>query len=209
MPVALIVFGDTSHTDLHCALSLTPVIFTLTMFNRTFRNNSNAWRPLGYIPNLSYGKNKADKTKTASKIQDEHTCLSAVFKSIRDIHNNGGFKTVVMGKEVCVKGWIHYFIGDTEGFNKWLGHYPGNRKEICCPYHDCKCNFFQLSNPNPTCEYTTIGEMREATRLKIQNENNGGLLLRNMSRYDIDNAFLDSDLPLSDILHGDIGHYIW
>ena len=39
MPVALIVFGDKSHTDLHGALSLMPVIFALTMFNRTFRNN--------------------------------------------------------------------------------------------------------------------------------------------------------------------------
>jgi hypothetical protein len=97
MPVALIVFGDKLHTDLHGALSLTPVIFTLTMFNRTFRNNSNAWQPLGYIPNLSHGKNKADQTKTASKIQDEHMCHSVVFKSIQDIHNNGGFKAVVMG----------------------------------------------------------------------------------------------------------------
>jgi hypothetical protein len=34
MPVGLIVFGDKSHTDLHGALSLTPIIFTLTLFNR-------------------------------------------------------------------------------------------------------------------------------------------------------------------------------
>ena len=69
---------------------------------------------LAYIPNLFYGKNKADKTKIAFKIQDEHTCLSVAFKSIWDIHKNGGFKAVVMGKEVCIKVWIHYFIGDTE-----------------------------------------------------------------------------------------------
>jgi hypothetical protein len=35
MPVGLIVFGDKSHTDLHRALSLTPIIFTLTLFNCT------------------------------------------------------------------------------------------------------------------------------------------------------------------------------
>ncbi len=35
MPVGLIVFGDKSHTDLHGALSLTPIIFTLTLFNRS------------------------------------------------------------------------------------------------------------------------------------------------------------------------------
>ena len=44
--------------------------------------------------------------------------------------------------------------------------------------------------------------MREAKRLKINNQNKRAELLRNMSRYDIDNAFLDSDLPLSDIVHG-------
>jgi len=42
MPIALIVFGDKSHTDLHgtLSLSLTPLIFTLTCFNRVVRNNN-------------------------------------------------------------------------------------------------------------------------------------------------------------------------
>jgi hypothetical protein len=50
MPVGLIVFGDKSHTDLHGALSLTTIIFTLTLFNRAA--HSKFWRPIGYIPNL-------------------------------------------------------------------------------------------------------------------------------------------------------------
>ena len=69
MPVALIIFGDKSHTDLHSALALTPIIFTLTLFNRTSQNNVKFWRPLAYIPNLGYGKNKADKTPTKDKVQ--------------------------------------------------------------------------------------------------------------------------------------------
>jgi hypothetical protein len=40
MPVGLIIFGDKSHTDLHGALTLTPIIFTLTMFNHASRNNT-------------------------------------------------------------------------------------------------------------------------------------------------------------------------
>jgi hypothetical protein len=53
MPVGLIVFGDKlQHTDLHRALSLTPIIFTLTLFNRAARNDLKFWRPIGYIPNL-------------------------------------------------------------------------------------------------------------------------------------------------------------
>ena len=67
MPAALIIFGDKSHTDLHGALALTPIIFTLTMFNRQARNNTHFWRPLGYIPNLTHGKNKADRTKQMVK----------------------------------------------------------------------------------------------------------------------------------------------
>jgi hypothetical protein len=202
MPVGLILFGDKSHTDLHGALLVTPIIFTLTMFNRNFRNNSNSWRPLAYIPNLSYGKNKADKTKTAYKVQDEHSCISVALKSIKDIHRNGGFPAVVMGKQVHVTVWIHYFIGDTEGNNKWLGHYPGNRKKICRPYRDCKCNYFELSNPNPTCDYTTLEEMHAAKRLKLNNHKEGALAFKNMSRYNIENALLHKDLPLSDNIHG-------
>jgi hypothetical protein len=33
MPVGLIVFGDKSHTNLHGTLSLTRIIFTLTLFH--------------------------------------------------------------------------------------------------------------------------------------------------------------------------------
>ena len=166
MPVGLIVFGDKSHTDLHGALALTPIIFTLTMFKRASRNNTNFWRLLGYIPNLSYGKNEADRTMTSIKIQDKHSCMSIVFRSLRELHRNGGFSATVMGRDIKVKVWIHFFIRDTEGNNKWLGHYPGNRKEICGPYRDCKCEYDQLSNTNPQCVYTTLEDMQLAKRIK-------------------------------------------
>ncbi len=38
MPVGLIVFGDKSHTNLHGTSALTPIIFTLTLFNWPSRN---------------------------------------------------------------------------------------------------------------------------------------------------------------------------
>jgi hypothetical protein len=52
MPVRLILFGDKSHTDLHGALSLTLIIFTVTLFNRAAQNDSKFWRPINYILNL-------------------------------------------------------------------------------------------------------------------------------------------------------------
>ncbi len=141
MPVGLIVYGDKSHTNLHGTLALTPTIFTLTLFNRSSRNNTRFWRPIGYIPNLSYGKGGADCRKTSDKLQDEHTCLSCIFESLRKITREGGFDLVVQGQNIHVKVWIHYFIGDTEGNNKWLGQYSGNCEGVQQPYQDCKCTF--------------------------------------------------------------------
>jgi hypothetical protein len=75
MPIGSVVFGDKSHTDLQGALSLTPIIFTLTIFNcKATRNNPIFWRPIAYIPNLQFGKTKSDRTDTADKVQDEHVC---------------------------------------------------------------------------------------------------------------------------------------
>ena len=92
MPVGMVIFGDKSHTDLHGALALTPIIFTLTFFNQKCRNDPKFWRVLGYLPNLGYGKNKSNKMTTVNKVQDEHDYLSCVFESIRRIHKKGGFR---------------------------------------------------------------------------------------------------------------------
>jgi hypothetical protein len=91
MPVGLIIFGDKSHTDLHGALSLTPIIFTLTLFNRSARNNTKVWRPMGYVPNLSYGKGTANRSLTRDKIQDEHSCLSCILSLFEKLHKKVAF----------------------------------------------------------------------------------------------------------------------
>ena len=110
MPVALIVFADKTHTDLHGALSLTPIIFTLTLFNRFARNNPKFWRPMGYIPNLTYGKGTSDKTQARDKIQDKHKCISCIFESLKDILKSYGFEFTVLGQTVRVQEWIHFLI---------------------------------------------------------------------------------------------------
>ena len=181
MPVALIVFGDKSHTDLHGALSLTPIIFTLTLFNRIARNNTQFWRPMGYIPNLSYGKGTSNKTSTKDKIQDEHWCLSCIFEPLRKITKDNGFFLTVLGVNVRVQVWIHYFIGDTEGHNKWLGQYPGNREGVQRPYRDCKCTYNSLSATNPACEYLTLVDNTESKKRKNGNDDGGAQYFRSIS----------------------------
>ena len=202
MPIALVIFGDKSHTDLHGALSLTPIIFTLSLFNQKCRNDPRFWRVLGYVPNLGYGKNKSNKTPTIEKVQDEHNCLSCVFESLRLLHKVGGFRASVLNTEVHLKIWIHYFIGDTEGNNKWLGHYSGNKSTVQRPYRDCSCNFENMSNTNPSCLYTTIDEMRQLNTLKRGNYEQYLQEFKAISRYPIINALTKKYMPLSDTHHG-------
>ena len=130
MPVALIVFGVKPHTDLHGALVLTPIIFTLPFFNRMSWNNLNFWRPLAYLSNLGFRKNKADKTPTKDKIQNEHECLSVAFKSIRRIHRERGFRALVLGREVNIKIWINFSLETLKGTINGLDTIQDNVKFI-------------------------------------------------------------------------------
>ncbi len=130
MPIALIVFGNKPHTDLHGTLSLTTIIFILTLFNQSARNNTRFWRPIGYIPNLLYRKGVADRQLTKDKIQDEHTCLLHIFQLLCKISNKDGFDLVVLGQDVCVKVWIHYFIGDTEENINGLVNIQATKREF-------------------------------------------------------------------------------
>ncbi len=133
-----------------------------------------------------------------NKLQDEHDCLSCVFETIRQIHKNGGFRATVLGKEVNINIWIHYFIGDTEGNNKWLRHYQGSKSGVHCPYRDCSCGFHDMSNPNPNCVYATMNEMREAKREMRYSEAVGHLRYKQLSRHPIKNVLTKKYMPLSD-----------
>ena len=98
--------------------------------------------------------------------------------------------------KMCVKNqfvtgqvWIHFFIGDTMGFNTWLGHYnsSSNTKR---PYRDCHCNYSKIGNPNMNCTYVTLDEMRDAKRRKMNattaEEKND--VFKSISKHDIHNA---------------------
>ncbi len=144
----------------------------------------------------------ADRRRTSDKIQDEHTCLSCIFESLRRITIKGGFNLCVLGRNVTVKIWIRYFIGDTEGNNKLHGQYLGNHDGVQRPYHDCKCSFEDLKNTNPNCVYITLDDIHQATMRKQNDDDGGKQYFKSVSRYDIKNAFLERFMPLSNNVHG-------
>jgi hypothetical protein len=115
------------------------------------------WRPLYFIPNFSHGalSSKNDKSQIKDptlSVQDKHNCLQVAFSSLVDIYLRGGIKAAVMGIDVIVKPWIHFFVGDTSGNNHWMGHFNGSGN-LKRPYRDCECTFANLDNPHPSCIY--------------------------------------------------------
>ncbi len=131
MPLALVVFADKSHLDLHGLLSTLSIIFTLSFFNEESRNSIDFWRPIHFLPNLNAGsltsQNSNDKEKgPALRVQDEHDCLHGAFSSLRNIHRHGGIKAAVLGKDIVCKPWIHFVIGNNSENNRFLGHFNGS-----------------------------------------------------------------------------------
>ena len=207
MPIALIIFGDKSHFDLHGALATTPISFTLSCFNEQARNRAEFWRPLGYIPNLDFsskvGGRKINKRPSSESVEDEHKCLSIALESLKRIHKNGGISTTVMGKSVVCKVWIHYIVGDTSGNNRLVGHYNSSGK-LKCPYRDCLCSFDQMEDSKPECTYITKDKVREARKLakSATNKKTGKKFLKDISKHDIDLSWHEKWVPLSDLIHG-------
>ncbi len=74
------------------------------------KNDPKHWKPIGYILNLGYGQGTPNKTHTRDKIQEEHSCISFAFQSLKNVNKENGFQCVGLGCTVCVKVWIHYFM---------------------------------------------------------------------------------------------------
>ena len=151
MPFGMVIFGDKSHTDQHGTLLVMPITFTATFFNQKMRNNPKCFLLIAYIPNSALRKGGGGKSW--DKLQDEHNCLAYALKSLIELLEAGGICTMVMDREVIVKPFIHFFIGDTEGHNKWMGHYSCSKPGFSHPYSDCRCGFNHLNSPNPKCNF--------------------------------------------------------
>ena len=200
MPLGLVIFADKSHFDKHGALATTPFIFTLSIFNEHARNRPEFWRPMAYMPNLKYGKVASD---SKDNVQDEHNCIAEAMRSLVNIAENGGISTTVKGKEVVVKVWIHYVIGDTQGNNEFVGQYNSSAK-FQMQYRDCKCPWRLMNLSNPDCCYIKPEDI-EVVRKRAESARSDTAKQaewKKISKHDIVNAWMQNGVPLSDIVYG-------
>lgn len=196
-PCGLVLFYDKSHCDRHGALALSPILFTCTFFNKAARAKDEFWDVLGYIPNLDYATSKTSDGKNTgagaiAKCQDEHNCLFKALEGLKDLHDRGGMTLHVMGRDVLVKVWIHFIVGDIMGNNTLLGSY--NSWNAKCPYRDCSCEAEDFIKPDNVCNFWSKAVIDHCKQTK------NDTALQQMSKYNIANAF--DNLPLSDTTDG-------
>ena len=162
MPVGIILYGDKSHFDTHGGLCVTPMSFTLSIFSRNTRNSMKFWRPMVYLPNLSENTlddndddsvmDNLDPITSEDSVKDEQKCLAIALESLKSLHRQDGFFTTVMGHKVKIRVWIHFISGDTQGNNRWLGHFNGSGK-LAMPWRNCRCPYADMNKVDPDCVF--------------------------------------------------------
>ena len=89
LPIGLILYNDKITIDKHGHLSIDPIQFTLSIFNRQTRNKPIAWRPFGYIPNI--GLHSAAESRNILKSEEksrlQHLIIEDILCQYKELEN--------------------------------------------------------------------------------------------------------------------------
>ena len=118
----LILFIDKTHLDVKGRHTVEPVMFTLGIFNRSFRNQHRAWRPLGFIPNID---SIAPHATADQKQEDKGHSLRILLSEMVSHQTVGGldwqFTIGEKGIKARLQIPVNTVMGDGVGFEWLLG----------------------------------------------------------------------------------------
>jgi hypothetical protein len=144
----IIFFIDKTHTDNNGRLCIEQVRFTLGIFKRSVRNQSRAWRSIGYIMDQAHIPNLS-RDPTA-KMKDYQYMTDIILESYRKAQLNSiAWELKVHDKIKNVSFMIPtlFIIGDTDGHDQMVGKFKmrnSNVKRLC---RYCDCPFDETDNP--------------------------------------------------------------
>ena len=149
-----IIFGaDKTHTDVKGHLCLEPVIFTLGIFNRATRNKPSAWRPLGFIPNISM---VCSKLEPVDKVDNYHRCLDVILESFVKVQASEGVQWNVKlqgnGYDIVFKPEVCMVVGDNEGQAKMCAMYQSRSSTGI----KCLCRHCTVPTDKIHCTYEEV-----------------------------------------------------
>ena len=101
----IMLYGDKTGTDVNQRYPLEPWMFTSPILRRNFREMSNAWRHLGFIPSLdrhsakdaSGSGSSGTKLKSPETLQLYHDFMSVLLQGIKDFHREKPWFTINLG----------------------------------------------------------------------------------------------------------------
>jgi len=194
----LIAFLDKSFLDQKGKLTLEPLMYSTSLFNRKYRNNPAAWRPMGYIPNLDH---LAPRANAKDKLHDYHFCMSIIMSEMIEYQKLGGidWQMIIDGTwtDVRLQIPLSFVIGDTEGHDKMAGRKidRSSMKSKQCRY--CDVDHVDCDKPNIKTRLTTKAEIQ---KLRKENTVRSREELDKLSYRQIDDAF--DEVAFADVMRG-------
>ena len=181
----IVLYIDGTHLGVFSSGRLEPVMMSLTIFNQATRNQSHAWRPIGFInrPEDNDGK-EDDIVLRGRNTRNYHRALRLILSRIKQEQNRGGITT-----NICINGNMHedmvfkipvvVVLGDCEGSDDLCGRYKSHSGLVKSLCRDCDCPTAEADSPNVICRPRKRMDLFGATDDELQE----------MSHYKLDNAF--------------------
>lgn len=195
----IIFFIDKTHTDTNGRLCIEQVRFTLGIFKRSVRNQSRAWRSIGYIMDQAHiVNNTRDPT---AKMQDYQYMLENILESYKRAQTMSIAWEIknFRGKLKKVSFWIPtlFIIGDTDGHDKLVGKFAirnSNVKRLC---RYCDCPFDSTDDPS------YVYKLNKADIIANKIKDGKVEELKDMSMHCVRNAW--ADVHFCDVQRGIFG----
>jgi len=220
----VIGYIDKTGTDVNQRNKLEPFSFTLSILNRCCRYRTNAWRVLGFMPDLEH-KSSAAITRGRSgpvgkgrMARNYHRCLAVILQSFmkqqgKDIPIYG---TVRIGNFVARRRLffpLAFVIGDGLSGDQLCGRYKNYSPNIARLSRTCNVSFHESDNPNWQCQFLKMEELQSVSIRAL--ELHGFILNKevdhlpiNVKMYEM-NQCMDKLQKLSQHMHDNAFDSVW
>jgi len=159
----ILMYVDKTGTDPNCRFAVEPFSFTLSIFKRSLRNLSIAWRVLGYLPDLDLTSSSATKKRAYSiapgmNARNYHKILSIVLETFNNEQKKTFNPVMLRIGKYCKPVNARLAVAGVLNDGK-------SREMLTCKKHTvkgddkrisgtCDCPFQESDNPNYNCNVT-------------------------------------------------------
>jgi len=201
----LIFYIDGTNLDKSGKHTLSPLVFSSTLFKEKSRRLPEFWQQLGYVVNSTQLVKQNDyQGLIGQSTRNMHAQLEVLLDGLHKLQSGEDTRLddVLLNinntsKRVSIKCPISYIIADAVEGDGLCGHFKSNSLSVQRHYRVCTCPFDQLSNPKHRC-----------TRLRAHDvetlvDTNNADALHEMSQYYLKSAFfarLNSPMTIMEYL---------